>query len=139
MKRLIASTLTAVLFAAAASAVERPFQLSLLPNLAVCDQTEDITGLARALREQQTEAQQLLEAVQHALELDGILLGQDERLQIEGGMAALRGTLQLADHLAIKRAITALNDATVGFAQKRMDKSVARVLAGRNISELEVK
>jgi len=95
--------------------------------------------LARALREQQTEAQQLLEAVQHALELDGALLGQDERVQIEGGMAALRETLQLTDHLAIKRAITALNDLTVGFAQKRMDKSVARVLAGRNISELEVK
>jgi molecular chaperone HscA len=94
---------------------------------------------ARTLREQQTEAEQLLEAVQHALEQDGDLLDQAERTQIEIRMGLLRNTLQLADHLAVKRAVTALNDATVSFAQKRMDKSVAHVLAGKNISELEVK
>ncbi|HEU0219265.1 MAG TPA: Fe-S protein assembly chaperone HscA [Gallionella sp.] len=94
---------------------------------------------ARALREQQTEAEQLLEAVQHALELDGDLLDQAERARIETQMGALRNTLQLTDHLTIKRATTALNDATVSFAQKRMDKSVAGVLAGKNIAELEVK
>jgi len=94
---------------------------------------------ARALREQQTEAQQLLEAVQHALEQDGDLLNQDEKTQIEIRMGALRDTLQLTDHLAIKRAVTALNDATVSFAQRRMDRSVAHVLAGRNISDLEIK
>jgi len=94
---------------------------------------------ARALREQQTEAEQLLEAVQHALEQDGDLLEPAERAQIETRMGALRDTLQLTDHLAIKRAVTALNDTTVGFAQKRMDKSVAHVLAGKNISELEAK
>ncbi|MDO8812733.1 MAG: Fe-S protein assembly chaperone HscA, partial [Gallionella sp.] len=94
---------------------------------------------ARALREQQTEAQQLLEAVQHALEQDGGLLNQAERAQIETRMGLLRNTLQLADHLTIKRATTALNDATVSFAQARMDKSVAHVLAGKNISDLEIK
>jgi len=45
----------------------------------------------------------------------------------------------LADHLAIKRAVTTLNDATVSFAQARMDKSVKRVLSGMNISDLEIK
>ena len=94
---------------------------------------------ARALREHQTEAEQLLEAVQHALEQDGDLLGQPERAQIETKMGALRDTLHVADHLAIKRAVATLNDATVGFAQKRMDKSVSSVLAGKNISELETK
>ncbi|HEX5337500.1 MAG TPA: Fe-S protein assembly chaperone HscA [Gallionella sp.] len=94
---------------------------------------------ARALREQQTEAQQLLEAVQHALELDGDLLQPAERERIVAQMDALRGALQLTDHLALKRAIGALNDATVGFAQARMDKSVAHALAGKKISDLEVK
>jgi len=94
---------------------------------------------ARALREHQTEAEQLIEAVQHALEQDGDLLSQPERAQIETQMSALRDTLHVADHLAIKRAVSALNDATVGFAQKRMDKSVSSVLAGKNISELETK
>jgi len=94
---------------------------------------------ARAMREQQTEAEQLLEAVQHALELDGDLLNQAERTQIETQMGMLRNTLQQADHLAIKRAATALNDATVGFAQARMNKGVALVLTGKNIAELGVK
>jgi len=78
----------------------------------------------------------LLEAVQHALEQDGKLLDQAERTRIETRMGLLRDTLQLADHLAIKRAATALNDATVSFAQARMDKSVAHVLTGKNIAEL---
>lgn len=95
--------------------------------------------LARALREQETEALQLLEAVQHALELDGSLLNDMDRDKIETMMAALRDTLQLADHLAIKRAVVSLNDATVNFAQARMDKSVAIVLTGRKISDLETK
>ena len=95
--------------------------------------------LARALREQQTEASQLLEAVQHALEQDGDLLSPDERGQIETRMAALRDTLQLADHLAIKRAVGTLNDATANFAQRRMDKSVTYALAGKKISDLEMK
>ncbi|MBI3221768.1 MAG: molecular chaperone HscA [Nitrosomonadales bacterium] len=93
---------------------------------------------ARALREQQTEANQLLEAVQHALEQDGELIDPLRRGQIEAQMAALRSTLAQDDHLAIKRAITALNEATVSFAQARMDKSVGRALAGKKISDLEV-
>jgi hypothetical protein len=54
-------------------------------------------------------------------------------------MAALRDTLQLADHLAIKRAVGTLNDATANFAQRRMDKSVTYALAGKKISDLEMK
>ncbi|MDD5613261.1 MAG: Fe-S protein assembly chaperone HscA, partial [Gallionella sp.] len=94
---------------------------------------------ARALREQQTEANQLLEAVQHALEQDGELVSGEQRERIAACMTGLRGTLELSDHLVIKRAVSALNDATVGLAQARMDKSVAKALAGKNISELEQK
>jgi molecular chaperone HscA len=81
----------------------------------------------------------LLEAVQHALEQDGDLLNPDERARIVAQMNGLRDALQLSDHAALKRAITALNDATVRFAQARMDKSVGQALAGKNISDLEVK
>jgi molecular chaperone HscA len=54
-------------------------------------------------------------------------------------MAELRAALDSPDHLYIKRAISALNESTVSFAQLRMDKSVSRALAGKNISELEIK
>ncbi|HZW25214.1 MAG TPA: Fe-S protein assembly chaperone HscA [Gallionella sp.] len=92
--------------------------------------------LARALREQQTEAKQLLEAVQHALEQDGALLNEAERARIEEKMGGLNALLQQTDHQAIKRGIEALNVATTEFAQRRMDASVKNALAGHNISEL---
>ncbi len=94
---------------------------------------------ARALREQQVEAGQLLEAVQNALEQDGAaLLDQTGQARIRAGMDGLRALLQTADHLAIKRAITQLNDATMAFAQARMDKSVSRALGGRKLTDLEI-
>ena len=94
---------------------------------------------ARSLREQQTEAHQLLDAVQQAMLQDGELLDLVQRADIEARMAALRDALQSGNYPLIKRAITALNEATVSFAQARMDKSVSHALAGMNISELEVK
>jgi molecular chaperone HscA len=94
--------------------------------------------LARSLREQQVEAEQLIEAVENALEQDGAtLLSQSEQLHIRASMDGLRNVLQTADHLAIKRAISGLNDATVTFAQARMDKSVSHALGGRKITDLE--
>jgi molecular chaperone HscA len=94
---------------------------------------------ARALREQQTEAQQLIEAVQNALDMDGELLATDERSHIEQQIVAVRASLEQTDTQLLKRAITALNYATVRFAQARMDKSVSHALSGKNISDLEVK
>ncbi len=93
---------------------------------------------ARALREQQIEAQQLLEAVENALVQDGAaLLDVATQAQIRSSMNALRSMLQGGDHLAIKRGVEALNQVTVGFAQARMDQSVAHALKGHNLSELE--
>lgn len=94
--------------------------------------------LARALREQQVEAQQLLEAVESALQQDGdALLTAPELAAIRARMDDLRGLLQQSDHLAIKRGIEALNLATTTFAQRRMDQSVRRALAGHKLTELE--
>jgi molecular chaperone HscA len=93
---------------------------------------------ARALREQQVEAKQLLEAVGNALEQDGdSLLSKEEQARILAAMDAVRATLQGDDHLAVKRAVGQLNDATVAFAQARMDKSVSHALTGHKISELD--
>ncbi|MBI3903008.1 MAG: Fe-S protein assembly chaperone HscA [Nitrosomonadales bacterium] len=94
---------------------------------------------ARALREQQVEAEQLLEAVQHALEQDGdALLDEAARVNIRANMDRLREVLQTSEHLAIKRAAAQLNEATVAFAQARMDKSVSRALGGKKLSDLEI-
>jgi len=104
------------------------------------DSTQHAQGdmQARTLREQQVEANQLLEAVQSALEQDGAtLLDEAGRTRIRTGMDGLRAMLQTSDHLAIKRAITQLNEVTMAFAQARMDKSVSRALGGRKLTDLE--
>ena len=92
---------------------------------------------ARALREQQTEAAQLLEAVDNALQQDGdALLDAAAQARIRGSMDALRAVIEGSDHQAIKRAVEALNIASTDFAQRRMDKSVKQALAGHKLSEL---
>lgn len=95
--------------------------------------------LARALREHQVEAEQLLEAVQNAMTEDGAtLLDEAGRMRIRAAMDRLREVMQTTDYFAIKHAIKQLNDATVAFAQARMDKSVAQALGGKKLSDLEI-
>lgn len=94
--------------------------------------------LARALRELQTEAAQLLEAVGNALQQDGdALLDAASQALIRRSMDDLRAVLEADDQHAIKRAVEALNHASTDFAQRRMDQSVKHALAGHKLSELE--
>jgi molecular chaperone HscA len=93
---------------------------------------------ARALREQQTEAAQLLEAVDNALQQDGdALLDGETQARIRRSMDAVRAVIGGRDHQAIKRAVEALNMATTEFAQRRMDQSVKHALTGHRLADLE--
>ena len=93
---------------------------------------------ARALREQQTEAAQLLEAVGNALQQDGdALLDAATQARIRSSMDALRAVINDVDHQIVKRAVEALNQASTEFAQRRMDQSVKHALAGHKITELD--
>lgn len=96
---------------------------------------DDMT--TRALRELQTEARQLLEAVDHALIQDGALLQADEIAAIRASMAALQSCLEGVDSAVLRRALDSLNRSTTEFAQRRMDASVRRALAGHKLSDLE--
>jgi molecular chaperone HscA len=91
---------------------------------------------ARALREQQVEADRLLEATQTALAADGDLLGQDERHSLEGLTARLKSLRDGTDLNAIRSAQDALSRGTEAFAARRMDRSIARALTGRRIEDL---
>ncbi|MFZ2160689.1 MAG: Fe-S protein assembly chaperone HscA [Sideroxyarcus sp.] len=94
--------------------------------------------VARALREQQTEAAQILEAVENAMQQDGdALLDAASQAQIRSSMNALSLVLPGNDHQAIKRAVEALNLATTEFAQRRMDQSVKNALTGHKLSDLD--
>ncbi|MCP1623047.1 Fe-S protein assembly chaperone HscA [Pseudomonas nitroreducens] len=93
---------------------------------------------ARTLREQQVEAQRLLEAVQSALDADGErLLDEDERLVIDAGMDSLRELATGSDATAIELQIKRLSQLTDAFAARRMDATVKAALAGRRLNEIE--
>ncbi|HCE6111278.1 Fe-S protein assembly chaperone HscA [Pseudomonas aeruginosa] len=93
---------------------------------------------ARALREQQVEAQRLLEAVQSALDVDGErLLDEEERLAIAAQMDTLRELAGGSDTAAIDNQIKRLSQVTDAFAARRMDATVKAALSGRRLNEIE--
>ena len=93
---------------------------------------------ARALREQQVDAQRLLEAVHSALIADGeLLLSADEREAINGAMSDLRDLMTGTDAAAIESQVKRLSQITDAFAARRMDATVRAALSGRRLNEIE--
>ncbi|MEZ5660561.1 MAG: Fe-S protein assembly chaperone HscA [Burkholderiaceae bacterium] len=91
---------------------------------------------ARALREQQVEADRLLEAIHSALAEDGDLLESAERDALDSGCRELAGLRETGHADSLRDAIHALSLLSEPFAARRMDRSVARALAGRSVDEL---
>lgn len=94
-------------------------------------------ALRRALKESQVEAQRLMEAVRSALKADGDLLAADELARVESGIVRLQSASLAENRRQIVLAMDDLEAETKEFAARRMDKSIRRALAGRNISELD--
>jgi len=93
---------------------------------------------ARNLRERRVEAERVLEALVAALAADGdALLSIEERAAIDEHMNALGEVAQGDDHVAIKRAIEALDRASQAFAARRMDVSIKAALAGHKLEEFD--
>ena len=94
--------------------------------------------VARVLREQQVDAQRLIEAVQGALDVDGErLLDAEERMVIELQMKELSELMQGTDGYAIEQQTKRLSQVTDAFAARRLDSTVKAALAGRNLNEIE--
>ena len=94
--------------------------------------------VARVLREQQVDAQRLIEAVQAALDVDGDrLLDAEERMVIELQMQELAQLLKGTDGYAIEQQTKRLSQVTDAFAARRMDLTVKAALSGRNLNEIE--
>ena len=92
---------------------------------------------SRALREQQVEADRMLQAIEAALVADGDLLGTKEREQIDALIRRLMQTRAGEDERAIRSAIEALAAGTEGFAAARMNRSIGVALKGRRIDQME--
>lgn len=91
---------------------------------------------ARGLREQQVNAERLLETVRVALATDGELLNEQERQLIEQQLQLLDEARQGVVIGTIARQIQQVNAATHEFASRRMDATVKRAFAGRQLEEI---
>ncbi|MGX9781473.1 Fe-S protein assembly chaperone HscA [Janthinobacterium lividum] len=101
----------------------------------------DVDMVARALREEQVEAERILLATQSALDEDGGLLDDGERVTVDGLMNKVRDAIVQSqsgaiDHQALKLAIEALADGTEDFASRRMDRSVRTALTGKSLDQV---
>ncbi|MGK5003555.1 Fe-S protein assembly chaperone HscA [Janthinobacterium sp. LB2P70] len=101
----------------------------------------DVDMVARALREEQVEAERILLATQSALDEDGGLLDDAERVVVDGLMNKVRDAIVQSqsgaiDHQALKLAIELLADGTEDFASRRMDRSVRTALTGKSLDQV---
>lgn len=92
---------------------------------------------ARALREQQVEADRLLRSLREALAADGqALLSADENSELEAEIAKLQQLRDGIDAKAIEQGVTVLAKASDEFAARRMDYNIQQALQGHNVDEI---
>ena len=92
----------------------------------------------RRLREEQVDADRVLESLQAALATDGDkLLDEAERSAIDAAAERLAEQRKGGDYRKIKQAIEALEKASSGYVERRMNSSVREAMAGHRVDEFE--
>ena len=93
---------------------------------------------ARRLREQQVEADRVIEALQAALAEDGDeLLDANEREGVEAALAELVELSRAEDHNAIKAGIEVLEKHCEFYVERRMNANVRKAMSGHTVDEFE--
>ena len=90
----------------------------------------------RTRQEAVVEAESIIAAVSNALDSDGDLLGDTERIDIDAVLKRLQQQMSQGDAASIRASVEALNHATDGFAAARMDRNIPRALTGQNIADI---
>ena len=89
----------------------------------------------RFLREWRVEGDRILASLETAFRMDGELLGPEERAPIEDRMRGLREAMAGDDYLAVKAWIESVDAASKEFAERRMNKHVAKAMGGHRVDE----
>jgi molecular chaperone HscA len=90
----------------------------------------------RRLREEQVDADRVLEALRAALAEDGDrILGAQEREGIEAAARHLAGIRSGADYRAIRAAIGKVEQASSDYVARRMNESIRKAMAGHRVDE----
>jgi molecular chaperone HscA len=104
--------------------------------LAALDHGEDDLD-KRRLIEARVEAEQVLRATRKALAADADLLPPEERARVDQTVVDLEAAIAGERVAAITAGTEALDDATHGWAGRRMDRAVARAIAGKQVGDVE--
>jgi len=91
----------------------------------------------RRLIEARVEAEQVLAATRKALAADADLLSAEERAHVEQAALALAEAVKGDRTAPIMARTEALDDATHAWAGRRMDRAVARAIAGKQVDDIE--
>ena len=90
----------------------------------------------RLLIESRVEADRILLALRAALTQDEDLLNQEERDQLGGGIQELESAKSGTNHRLIQQRTEKLNELSVEFASRRMDRSINEALTGQQVNQL---
>ena len=94
--------------------------------------------VARQLREEQVEAERVIEALRAALAGDGdALLSAAERTAIDAAVESLSVAARGDDTAAIRRARQSLERTCEPYVERRMNASIRRAMAGHRVEEFE--
>ncbi len=92
---------------------------------------------ARLLLTERVEADRILAATRAAMVVDAELLDPEVRVQVDAALAELERRKAGVDHRAIHDAVVALDAASKPFAERRMNRSIDRAMAGRHVDDVE--
>ena len=93
---------------------------------------------ARSLREQQVEAQRVIEALQAALASDGDkLLSAEERQTIDAALAELVKVSQAEDGGLIQKTIEQLEQQCGFYVERRMNRSISDAMSGQSVEDFK--
>jgi molecular chaperone HscA len=92
----------------------------------------------RQLIEARVEAERVLHATKKALAADADLLeGEEERTRIAEAIAGLEEAVRGERAALIRGRTEVLDDATHGWAGRRMDRAIAKAIAGKDVVAVE--
>ena len=93
---------------------------------------------ARRMREQQVDADRVLEALQAAMQQDAdSFLSKEERSAIEQAAGELATVRNGSDHRAIKAAIEKLESVSTVYVDRRMNANIRKAMAGHAVDEFK--
>jgi molecular chaperone HscA len=91
----------------------------------------------RGLAERRVEARRMLIATKKGLDADADILQPGEGEQIERAVDALEQATRGEDASRVQSLIDALDEVTKPFAERRMDRAIARAIEGRRVEAVE--